>query len=197
MKVNWAERCIVNSPVRILVQRYLIRWYKQKTLLEPGARILEVGCGRCAGARLLLEEFAPAVLHALDLDPLMIRQAREYLSADLSQVFPYVGDAIRLPYPDAALDAVFAFGVLHHVPDWRRALAEISRVLKPGGRYFLEEFYPTFYQITPMRQIFKHPEEDRFHRADLELALKDTGFTVADTLEIPKVWVLGVAEKEK
>ena len=108
-----------------------------------------------------------------------------------------MGDAIRLPYPDAALDAVFAFGVLHHVPDWRRALAEISRVLKPGGRYFLEEFYPTFYQITPMRQIFKHPEEDRFHRADLELALKDTGFTVADTLEIPKVWVLGVAEKEK
>ncbi|MDD2904489.1 MAG: methyltransferase domain-containing protein, partial [Syntrophales bacterium] len=109
----------------------------------------------------------------------------------------YVGGASRLPYPDAVLDAVFAFGVLHHVPDWRRALAEISRVLKPGGRYFLEEFYPTFYQKFPLRQIFKHPEEDRFHRADLEENLEATGFTVIDTLEIPKVWVLGMAEKGK
>lgn len=197
MKVNWAERCIVNSPVRILVQRCLIRWFKQKTVLEPGARILEVGCGRCAGATLLLQEFAPEMVHALDLDPLMIRQARAYLAPHLSQIFPYVGDAIRLPYADAALDAVFAFGVLHHVPDWRRALAEISRVLKPGGRYFLEEFYPTFYQRFPIRQLFKHPEEDRFHRADLHQGLKATGFTVIDTLEIPKVWVMGVAEKKK
>lgn len=195
MKVNWAERLIVNNSFRVLVQRHLIRWYKQKTLLSPGAKILEVGCGRGAGAALLLKEYAPTLVHALDLDPKMICQARSYLASHLGAIFPYVGDVSRLPYPDASLDAVFAFGVLHHVPDWRQALGEIARVLKPGGRYFLEEFYPTFYQIFPMRQIFKHPEEDRFHRADLDQALETCGFTVADTVEIPKVWVLGVAVK--
>lgn len=197
MKANRAERWIVNSPVRVWVQRRLIRWFKEKTVLKPGARILEVGCGRGAGATLLLQEFAPAMIQAMDLDPIMIRQARNYLAPHLSKIFLYVGDVLHLPYPDASLDAVFAFGVLHHVPDWRRGLAEISRVLRPGGQYFLEEFYPTFYLRFPIRQIFKHPQEDRFHRADLEEALKATGFTLAGTLEIPKVWVLGVAVKEE
>ena len=132
MKVNWAERWVVNNSFRVLVQRHLIRWFKEKTLLSPGARILEIGCGRGAGAALLLQEFAPALLHALDLDPLMIRQARSYLAPHLREIFPYVGDVTHLPYPDAALDAVFGFGVLHHVPDWRQALRSLRLARRRG-----------------------------------------------------------------
>lgn len=196
MKINWAERLMVNSPVRVLVQRLLIRWFKKKTVLEPGARILEVGCGRGAGAAMLLKEFTPATLHAMDLDYLMIRQTRDYLPPDQTAIFLYVGDVLHLPYPDAALDAVFGFGVLHHVPDWRGGLAEIARVLKPGGRYFLEEFYPAFYQNFLARRLFLHPEEDRFHSADLHQALKGAGFKVQESLECPLLGILGVAVKE-
>jgi len=138
VKLNWAERLVVNNPVRVLVQRLLIRWFKKKTFLKPGGKILEVGCGRGAGAAMLLKKFTPATLHAMDLDLAMIRQARAYLPPDQTAIFLYVGDVLHLPYPDAALDAVFGFGVVHHVPDWRRGLGEIARVLKPGGHYFLE-----------------------------------------------------------
>jgi len=196
VKLNWAERLVVNNPVRVLVQRLLIRWFKKKTFLKPGGKILEVGCGRGAGAAMLLKKFTPATLHAMDLDLAMIRQARAYLPPDQTAIFLYVGDVLHLPYPDAALDAVFGFGVVHHVPDWRRSLAEIARVLKPGGHYFLEEFYPAFYQNFVARRLFLHPEEDRFHSADLHEALKAAGLAVQKTLECPLLGILGVAVKE-
>ena len=82
-----------------------------------------------------------------------------------------MGDVFRLPYRDGALDGVFGFGVLHHLPDWRGGLREIARVLKPGGFYFLEEFYPQFYQNFLARRIFLHPEHDRFYSHDLRQCL--------------------------
>ena len=107
-------------------------------------RVLEIGCGRGAGARLLLEEFRPATLHAFDLDYRMIRLARKYLRGEpRDRIGLYVGDAQRLPYRDGVLDAVFGFGVLHHVPDWRGSLKEIARVLKPGGVTAWRSFTPS------------------------------------------------------
>jgi ubiquinone/menaquinone biosynthesis C-methylase UbiE len=197
LKINWAERLVVNNPVRVLIQRGIIRWLKNVITLPPGARVLEVGCGRGAGACLLLEHFQPALLHALDLDPKMIRQAGAYLRPEQKgRVSLLVGDACRLPYGDGVLDAVFGFGVLHHLPDWRRGLSEIARVLKPGGLYFLEEFYPQFYQNFAARRLFRHPEEDRFYSRDLHLALQEAGFSLQGVVEQKMLGLLAVVVKE-
>ena len=121
MKLNWAERLIVNNPVRVLIQRLILKWIGQSLAPDPAAKILEVGCGRGAGACLLLEKFQPARLHAMDLDRKMIRQALAYLNPEQQErISLYVGDVFRLPYRDGTLDGVFGFGVLHHLPDWRR-----------------------------------------------------------------------------
>jgi ubiquinone/menaquinone biosynthesis C-methylase UbiE len=45
----------------------------------------------------------------------------------------------EIELPDDAFDAVFIFGVLHHIPQWRKALCEMARVLKPGGVLLVEE----------------------------------------------------------
>ena len=135
------------------------------------------------------------MLHAQDLDPLMIRRAKAYLPGEAAQICLYVGDVLHLPYPSGYLDAVFGFGVLHHVPDWRAGLGEIARVLKPGGRYFLEEFYPPFYQNFVARRIFLHPEEDRFYSPDLHQALAAARFSWEGTLEHRLLGILGVAVK--
>ncbi|MBI5529080.1 MAG: class I SAM-dependent methyltransferase [Deltaproteobacteria bacterium] len=55
-----------------------------------------------------------------------------------------VGDVTAIRADDETYDAVFDFGIIHHVPDWRAALREIRRVLKPGGRLFAEEVHERF-----------------------------------------------------
>ena len=107
-----------------------------------------------------------------------------------------MGDVLRLPYKDEDLDAVFAFGVLHHVPDWQAALGEIARVLKTGGTYFLEEIYPTLYQNFITKHILLHPRENRFLSQDLKEAMKKAHLHLESRLEIEKIGILGVLVKE-
>jgi ubiquinone/menaquinone biosynthesis C-methylase UbiE len=197
MKLNWAERAIVNNPGRVMIQRFIIRWIKRQQVVATAARVLEIGCGRGAGACLILEEFQPALLHALDLDHRMIRQAAAYLlPRQREKISLFVGDTLELPYRSGALDAVFGFGVLHHLPDWRAGLAEIARVLTAGGTYFLEEFYPPFYQNFLAKRLFLHPEHDRFYSPDLHRALKEAGFRVRGLVEQKQLGLLAVVVKE-
>ena len=81
MKLNWAERWVVNNPLRVFQQRMEIKWLKRMMPLEPGATIMEIGCGRGAGAKLILKEFQPSLLHVLDLDIEMILKAKNFLSS--------------------------------------------------------------------------------------------------------------------
>lgn len=196
MKLNWAERWVVNNPLRVIQQRLEIRWLKEKIHLRPRAVVLEVGCGRGAGAGLILKEFHPAVLQAMDLDIEMIREGKDYLSPEQKKrISFYVGDVLRLPYKDQALDAVFGFGVLHHVPDWQGALLEIARVLKTGGAYFLEEIYPSLYQNFITKHILLHPRENRFLSQGLKQALMGVNLHLENFLELPKIGILGISTK--
>ena len=197
MKLNWVERAVANNPFRAALQRGEIHLLKRKIQLKKGAKILEVGCGRGAGARLILKSFQPSLLCALDLDILMIQKARAYLSADEGKrVSLYVGDVFRLPFKDNILDAVFGFGVLHHVPDWRGAVAEIARVLKIGGIYFVEEFYPSAYQNFITKHLLVHPDEDRFFSHDLRNALELIQLPIKEAIDFKKVGIAAVAVKE-
>ena len=196
MKLNWAERWAVNNSLRVIQQRLEMRWLRKNSDFKPGALVLEVGCGRGAGARLILQQFHPAFLQAMDLDIGMIRKARDYLSQESGKrISFYVGDAFRLPYKDETLDALFGFGVLHHIPDWQSALLEIARVLKTGGIYFLEELYPSLYQNFITKHILLHPRENRFLSQDLKQALIAANLHLENSLELPKIGIFGISIK--
>ena len=194
MKLNWAERWVVNNPLRVFQQRLEIKWLKRMMPLEPGTTIMEIGCGRGAGAKLILKEFQPSLLHALDLDIEMILKAKNFLfSMPKETVKLYVGDSINLPFKAGTVDAVFGFGFLHHVPDWRRALSEIARVLKDGGIYYMEELYPALYQNVVTKHILFHPEHDRFASHDLRTMLHEMNLHLLSKVELPQMGILGVA----
>jgi len=197
MKLNWAERWVVNNPLRVFQQQIEIAWFKRMMPLAPGKTVLEMGCGRGAGAKLILRTFQPAGLHLQDLDIKMIVKAKQYLGGvELKKISLSVGDAVGLPFQADSLDAIFGFGFLHHVPDWRSALAEISRVLKTGGFYYFEELYPGLYQNVITKHILLHPENDRFSSYDLRKGLDKTSLILKHAFELRKMGILGVAAKE-
>ena len=104
--------------------------------IAPGAVVLDVGCG--AGTDLLLaaHRTGPAGRAiGIDMTEGMRRRAAAGAAAcGLTHVEVRDGDATRLPVADASIDVVISNGVLNLVPEKRHAIAEIARVLKPGGR---------------------------------------------------------------
>jgi ubiquinone/menaquinone biosynthesis C-methylase UbiE len=110
--------------------------------LARGRRVLEVGCG----TGLILSRLAPeaASAYGVDLSPNMLQGARDRgLSVAL-------GSATSLPFRDDSFDLVCSFKVLAHVPDIEKALREIARVTRPGGRMALE-----FYNRWSLRYLAK------------------------------------------
>jgi len=189
MLLNRIETALVNNPVRAACQRHL----EVPQLLRMGGRVpgplaLEVGCGRGVGTELILECFGAERVDALDLDPQMVALARRRLARFGDAVRVTVGDVCALPSADARYDAVFDFGIIHHVPDWRAALAEVHRVLRPGGRFYAEEVFERTLANPAVRRLLEHPREDRFDLEEFCGALAAAGFELRASRD---VWGLG------
>jgi len=108
--------------------------------IEPGALAVDVGCGTGRALPALRAAVGPhgAVL-GVDVTPQMLAEVRR--AGRDSGAALVLADARRLPLADAAAGAVFAAGLLQHLPDPVAGLAELARVTRPGGRLVL--FHPT------------------------------------------------------
>ncbi len=110
---------------------------------EPGERLLEVGVGTGYYSLGLAESVAPGgTLELFDLQQEFLDHVmRAAAERGLDNLVPTRGDATALPYEDASVDAVVLTAVLGEIPDREAALAEIRRVLKPGGRLVVGELF--------------------------------------------------------
>lgn len=150
----------MNNPARAIAQRR----FTAKHMLRlggdgAGKHALEIGCGRGVGIEIILEVFKASQVTAFDLDAKLVELARRRTQRFGDRVAVSVGSATRIDSPDAAFDAVFDFGVIHQIAEWRSAVAECARVLKPGGRFYFEAVSSRFYRL-PMNLAMERGSPD-------------------------------------
>ena len=103
-----------------------------------GKKVLEVSCGHGGGASYLVRTLGPASYTGLDLNSAGVNSCRkrhQLLGLDFVQ-----GNAENLPFPDQSFDAVINIEASHCYPRFPRFLAEVARVLRPGGHFLYADF---------------------------------------------------------
>lgn len=122
-----------------------------------GKTLLDVGCGDGALAVELARN--GAIVTGLDADPAMIAAALRRVELETTPLRLVEGRAERMPFNDATFDCVLAVTVLCFVPDAERAVAEMARVLKPGGRLVIGELgrWSSWAALRRLRCWLGHP----------------------------------------
>ncbi len=180
MKLNKLEFLAMNNPVRAFIQEnYEVRILRAMASKKERGTILEIGCGNGTGSRLIRKYFSAEKIIGIDLDERMVRIA-EKRNSDPSISYK-VMDASRLDFPDAYFDAVFDFGIIHHIPNWQDVLKEIVRVLKPDGELVLEDLsIDTFTKDIGnlWRVLSDHPYQALYTPEQFTGYMKELGFVI-------------------
>jgi len=197
MKLNLVERLITNNPVRAYVQQRI----EGPLLRKMGSRkdypvCLEIGCGVGVGAQVIAEQFGARQVIATDIDPGQLKKAKANLPPEFAnRVVFKVEDAMALDELDGTFDAIFSFGVLHHMEDWRKAVGEIARVLKKGGEFFFEEPFRPFLRNVLVRTLTEHPQGGEFDYEDFENELKKNNILINNMRRIKDIAIFAVGKK--
>src|SRR5699024_853866 len=140
MELNKLEFYLMNNPMR----RWLQKNVEFKTFQEfldkhelslEGKVVLDAGCGSGYSTK-LIQQFSSAELIGFDLMPSQIAIAkRKYSDLDF-----FVGNVLNTQLDSNKFDAAFVFGILHHIPEWKDAIKELYRILKPEGVLLVEDF---------------------------------------------------------
>jgi ubiquinone/menaquinone biosynthesis C-methylase UbiE len=185
VKLNKLEFIAMNSPIRSVIQeRYELRILRSMTLKRNIQSVLEIGCGNGNGTKLIKKYFSPDNITAIDLDERMIKIAQKR-NKDSSVSFKIM-DASNLDFPDKRFDAIFDFGIIHHIPNWKDCLVELKRVLLPNGELIIEDLsLDSFTKGTGKlwKILSDHPYESMYTAAEFTEFLKEIGFKIINYKE--------------
>jgi ubiquinone/menaquinone biosynthesis C-methylase UbiE len=129
------QRLIFGPSHRVLIRRI------REAVGDRPARILDVGCGTGVFATRIRAALPRVEICGVDLVSEMLQKGRTRWRQHPGQVFPVQGDSERLPFSSACFDIVTCSNSFHHYPRQDRAVQEMRRVLRPGGRLMIVDGY--------------------------------------------------------
>ena len=139
---NIAKNYDLMNTVLSFGQDYYWRKFSVKAMnIGPNQRILDVACGTCVFTKEALRQEPTLRMEALDFNSEMLDQGRVRIedAGLIDQVNLVQGDAMALPYADNTFDAAMSGFAMRNVPDIKRVLSEMQRVVKPGGKVVVLE----------------------------------------------------------
>ena len=141
----YSQRLFIELPHPGITRGRLIEILEPR----PGERVLEIGPGTGYYTFEMAGRLDGGQVDIFDIQQEMLDHVvREADRRGVTNVQPALGDAQALPYGDASFDAVVLITVLGEIPDQDRALNEIARVLKPGGRLIVGEMFVDPHIVT-------------------------------------------------
>ncbi len=110
--------------------------------IQRSHRVLDLGCGTGTLLLLIKQAHSEVEVVGLDVDPKVLKIAREKAAKTNVDITLHQGVAYQLPYPEHSFDRVFSSLVFHHLTadNKRRTLAEVFRILRPGGELHMADF---------------------------------------------------------
>lgn len=140
MRLGKFEFKAMNNIFRQFIQKHFEfeifkKFLKRYSIDLENEIIIDAGCGSGYSSELIMKQFNPKKIIAFDIMPEQINLAKNRsVNVDF-----YIGDVTKIDVKEQDAKAVFVFGVIHHVPEWKKAIKEFARILKQGGVVLIEE----------------------------------------------------------
>ena len=175
------------NPILEYEQRQRQKIVLDLLAIRPGEEVLDLGCGD--GRDMAVFERQGARCTGVDFSEEMIREGVKRLrKAGVSKARLIVGNAKNIPFKDEFFDKVSCSEVLEHIPDWEKAVREISRVVKRGGlvvittpnKYSLYGLDKTFLKFVyrVLRRKWEHPYDEWKTQREVSEVLNQNGLKV-------------------
>ena len=163
-------------------------WHTAKHALarmpvEEGDTVLDMGCGSGYAGRALREMKGAGRVYGLDGSPEMARNAASY--TDDGQIGYVVGDFGSLPFPTNSIDHVWTMEAFYYANDPHETLAEVARVLKPGGTFYCAVNYYEENVHSHAWQDYISVPMTCWDRERYRQAFSDAGLYVAEQDNVP------------